>query len=59
MKRGLSLFLCFLVYACFPSLSSGKELPKVAVWDLLLRSYFLSSEFLFSGFEMGMAGVFP
>jgi hypothetical protein len=34
MKRGLLLLSCFLVLACFPPLSSGKELPKVAVWDL-------------------------
>jgi sulfatase modifying factor 1 len=38
MKRGLLLSLCFLVLACFPPLSSGKELPKVAVWDLVPRN---------------------
>jgi formylglycine-generating enzyme required for sulfatase activity len=34
MKRTLAFFLCFLVLAISPSISSGKELPKVAVWDL-------------------------
>jgi len=34
MKRGLLLFLCFLALACSSSLSSGKEIPKIAVWDL-------------------------
>jgi formylglycine-generating enzyme required for sulfatase activity len=34
MKRGLILFGCFLVLVFSPPLSQGKELPKVAVWDL-------------------------
>ena len=34
MKRASLVLLCFLIFAIFPSLSSGKELPKVAVWDL-------------------------
>jgi sulfatase modifying factor 1 len=38
MKRGLFLFLCVLVVACLPSLSDGKELPKMAVWDLEPRN---------------------
>jgi cyclophilin family peptidyl-prolyl cis-trans isomerase len=38
MKRGLLLSLCLLVLGCFPPLSSGKELPKIAVWDLVPRN---------------------
>jgi sulfatase modifying factor 1 len=34
MKKNSLILLCFLVLAIFPSLSSAKELPKVAVWDL-------------------------
>jgi formylglycine-generating enzyme required for sulfatase activity len=34
MKRAMSFCLCFLVLSLFPSLSNGKELPKIAVWDL-------------------------
>jgi sulfatase modifying factor 1 len=34
MKKTSLILLCFLVLAIFPSLSSAKELPKVAVWDL-------------------------
>jgi formylglycine-generating enzyme required for sulfatase activity len=38
MKK-TSLFLsCFLIWTIFPSLSSGKELPKIAVWDLEPRN---------------------
>jgi formylglycine-generating enzyme len=38
MKRGLYFLLCFLVLACFSSLTSGKEVPKIAVWDLVPRN---------------------
>ncbi|MCX5916225.1 MAG: hypothetical protein NTX30_05995 [Deltaproteobacteria bacterium] len=34
MKKSSLILFWFLVLAIFPSLSSGKELPKVAVWDL-------------------------
>ena len=34
MKKTSLILLCFLVLAIFPSISNGKELPKVAVWDL-------------------------
>jgi hypothetical protein len=35
MKKSSLILFWFLVLAIFPSLSSGKELPKVAVWDLV------------------------
>ena len=38
MKRGLLLFSYFLILACFPTLSSGKELAKIAIWDLEPRN---------------------
>jgi formylglycine-generating enzyme required for sulfatase activity len=38
VKRGLLLLLCFLGVACLPSLSDGKELPRMAVWDLEPRN---------------------
>jgi hypothetical protein len=38
MNRGLLLLLGFLVLACFPPLSAGKELPKIAVWDLVSQN---------------------
>lgn len=38
MKRTLLFLFCFLVLTTFPSLSSGKELPKIAVWDLEPRN---------------------
>jgi formylglycine-generating enzyme required for sulfatase activity len=34
MKKTSLILLCFLGLAIFPSISNGKELPKVAVWDL-------------------------
>lgn len=37
MKKASLIFLCFLVLGILPSLCSGKELPKIAVWDLLPR----------------------
>ena len=38
MKRASLLFFSFLVLTIFPSLSNGKEVPKVAVWDLEPRN---------------------
>jgi sulfatase modifying factor 1 len=38
MKKIFFIPLCFLVLLILPSLSSGKELPKVAVWDLEPRN---------------------
>jgi hypothetical protein len=34
MKRASLFLFSFLVLTIFPSLSNGKEFPKVAVWDL-------------------------
>jgi peptidyl-prolyl cis-trans isomerase B (cyclophilin B) len=38
MKKTSLILSLLLVLAIFPSLSSGKELPKVAVWDLTPRN---------------------
>ena len=38
MKKTSSILYWFLVLIVFPSLSSGKELPKIAVWDLEPRN---------------------
>ena len=38
IKRASLLLFPFLVLSIFPSLSSGKEVPKVAVWDLAPRN---------------------
>ncbi len=35
MKRASLFFFPFLVLTIFPSLSNGKEVPKIAVWDLI------------------------
>lgn len=34
MKKISLILSCFLVLTIFPPLSSGKDLPKIAVWDL-------------------------
>lgn len=35
MKRPSFFFLFFFLFIIVPSVSSGKELPKIAVWDLI------------------------
>jgi len=37
MKRASLFLFCLLILNIFPSLSNGKEVPKIAVWDLAPR----------------------